>query len=263
MKPRPASVDGWLEALFARHLRELTHPEVSRALKALTRDYVQRRGRIRGDAFAGRGKRAAFCLYYGPRHFVMVREVLRALKPGPCKAEIVDLGCGTGVASAAWALEHPGLVVGVDTADWALAEARQSWRELGVRGGALRCTLDRFRWPPPPRRIVAAFALNELAPALRARLLQRMLDHAAAGGQALVVEPLATRITPWWSAAALSVQEAGGRVNEWHLSAALPQPVALLGKSAGLNPRELGARTLWLDGTSGGIAPVRLPVEEE
>ena len=75
----PDPFENWIEKLFERWLGELTHQEIARALKALTRDYVQRRTRLRGKALDGRGKQAAFALYYAPRHFVIVREVLKAL----------------------------------------------------------------------------------------------------------------------------------------------------------------------------------------
>jgi methylase of polypeptide subunit release factors len=43
--------------------------------------------------------------YLGPLHFLTVREVVRALRAAdPAPARVVDLGCGTGAAGAAWAL---------------------------------------------------------------------------------------------------------------------------------------------------------------
>ena len=36
-----------------------------------------------GAAFDGAGKRAAFALYYGPMHFLLVREIVRGLCPSP------------------------------------------------------------------------------------------------------------------------------------------------------------------------------------
>ena len=66
--------------LEARHLAELTFAEVRRALQALSSLYVERRERLaEGAAFDGAGKRAAFALYYGPMHFLLVREIVRAL----------------------------------------------------------------------------------------------------------------------------------------------------------------------------------------
>ena len=58
-----AGVEGWLQQLEARHLQELTFPEVRRALQALSALYVGGRGKLAdGAALEGRGKRAAFAL---------------------------------------------------------------------------------------------------------------------------------------------------------------------------------------------------------
>lgn len=250
MKPDP--FEHWVEALLARHLTELTLREVGRALKQLTQDYVQQRHRLAGDAFEGRGKRAAFALYYGTRHFLLVREVLRRLEAAPvANAGIVDLGCGTGVAGAAWALHmaKPPRLLGCDVNAWALDEARHTYRDLGLRGGALRSDIARLRWPQSPQCVVAAFTVNELTEAERARLQARLLHESAAGGQVLILEPLARPITKaWWDDWATVFKKAGGRADEWHFDLPLPERIHVLGKAAGLNPRELGARTLWLTG---------------
>ena len=130
----PDPFDIWIAKLFDRWLSELTHQEVARALKVLSRDYVQRRTRLRGKALEGRGKQAAFALYYAPRHFVIVREALKALTTDS-PSEIIDLGCGSGVAGAAWALHCGGNVVGVELEPDVLREAAFTFKDLGVRGG--------------------------------------------------------------------------------------------------------------------------------
>ncbi len=266
MKREPAKpnlddpFEAWVEALYTRHLKGLTHAEVSRALKALTQDYVQRRHRLHGKALDGRGKQAAFALYYGPRHFVVVREVLRALGPsaldfGKAKLPtIVDLGCGTGVGGAAWAMEAQAAgvrasVIGVDLQPELLVEAVRTWRELGLRGGTLKCHLDQYRWPPPPVAVLAAFTLNELDDPDRERLWAHLTRQAEGGSHVLILEPLATGITPWWQEWARRVTDAGGRADEWHLETKLAERVRTMGKSAGLRPEKLGARTLYWGGT--------------
>ncbi|MBX3474147.1 MAG: class I SAM-dependent methyltransferase [Planctomycetes bacterium] len=247
-----SAYDAWVEALLARHLKELTLREVGRALKQLTQDYVQQRDRLKGDAFEGRGKRAAFAMYYGTRHFLLVREVLRRLQAPatPAAGGILDLGCGTGVAGAAWALHFDGKppnILGCDVHPWAVDEARHTFRDLGLRGGALRTDVARLRWPKGPLCIVAAFTANELSDVDRGKLRARLLQEAAAGGQVLILEPLARPITKaWWDDWAAVFKKAGGRADEWHFDLPLPERIHVLGKAAGLNPRELGARTLWL-----------------
>jgi SAM-dependent methyltransferase len=251
--PGRAAFERWVESLFARHRAELTWSEIARALAALSQDYVQRRHRVQsGRALAGRGKRAASSLYYAPRHFLLVQEVLRRVdgteRP---PARILDLGCGIGVAGAAWsavwAAAAPA-VLGVDSSAWALAEARLTYRSLGVPGRTVRSPLERLRWPMEPAGIVAAFTVNELDTRTRARALPRILDHVRRGGAGLIIEPLAVPITPWWDEWAQEFVARGGRADVWHLDLELPEPVVRLGRSAGLDPSELGGRSLWLRG---------------
>jgi SAM-dependent methyltransferase len=243
------SFDVWIDRLFERWTADLTHQEIARALKALTRDYVQRRTRLRGKALDGRGKQAAFALYYAPRHFLIVREVLKALAfGGDSPLTVIDLGCGTGVAGAAWASMAGASVIGVDLNPDVLREAVFTWRDIGVRGGVVKCALAKYRWPNPPVGIVAAFTINELDEQDREKLWKQLAHQAEGGSRVLVIEPLATRITPWWQEWTGRVEALGGRADEWHFEVELPERVSLLGKSAGLNPSELGARTLWLAG---------------
>jgi len=241
----------WLAALEARHRANLSFAEVRRGLQALSSLYVERRGRIAsGAAFDGAGKRAAFALYHGPMHFLVVREVVRALSAAePAPSRILDLGCGTGAAGAAWALEarpRP-LVEGVDRSGWAADEARWTLRALGLRGRAHAGDLDRALLPGRGGAVMAAFAANELEQAPRQRLLVRLLDAGRAGARVLVVEPVSKRIAPWWHEWATAFAAAGGREDEWRFPAALPEALALLGRAAGLDHhRELLARSLWI-----------------
>ncbi|HMC56134.1 MAG TPA: hypothetical protein VKH19_13220, partial [Gemmatimonadaceae bacterium] len=63
----------WIAALEARHLAALTFSQVSRALRALSSTYVERRQKLAGGAaLSGAGKRAAFALFYGPLHHMLV-----------------------------------------------------------------------------------------------------------------------------------------------------------------------------------------------
>ena len=125
----PDPLDSFHAALEARHLSELTFAEVRHALQALSSLYVERRERMaEGAVFDGAGKRAAFALYYGPMHFLLVREIVRGLALRAPR-RILDLGCGTGTAGAAWALEGEprARVEAVDRSGWAVAEARWTW----------------------------------------------------------------------------------------------------------------------------------------
>lgn len=217
---------------------------------------MERRGRLgEGAALEGAGKRAAFALYYGPLHFLLTREVVRALGAAlPPNARVLDLGCGTGVAGAGWALESGGrpVVEGVDRSGWAVEEARWTLGRLGLRGEIRKGDAARARMPAPPAGVVAAFAVNEVADADREALLARLLDAGGRGTRVLVLEPLARRALPWWDAWAAAVTAAGGRADEWRFAVDLPDTLARLDRAAGLDHRRLGGRTLWLPG---GAAP--------
>jgi hypothetical protein len=243
-----------MAALEARHLARLTFPEVRRALVALSSLYVERRGRLgAGAALEGDGKRAAFALYYGPLHFLLVREIVRGLGPAlEAPRHILDLGCGIGTSGAAWALEKapPAPVEGVDVSGWAVAETRWTLRLLGIPGGATRGDAATAGRVDSRCGLIAAFTANELADPARERLLARMLEAAAAGAPVLVVEPISRRVSPWWPAWRAAFSAAGGREDEWRFRPRLPPSLALLAKAAGLDARELTGRSLSVSGAA-------------
>ena len=241
----------WIAALDERHLADLTLPEVGRALRALSSCYVERRSRLaEGAALEGAGKRAAFALFYAPVHFQATAHIVDRLAAGDV-AEIVDLGCGTGAAGAAWALtaRNEARVSGFDRSAWAVAEANWSYQQLEVRGRATRLDLTRVQLRPRPGLgILAAYAINELTDPARVAVLPRLIDAGQRGASVLVVEPIARRLAPWWNTWESAFTAAGGRADEWRLPASLPPRQRQLAKSAGLNPQELTARTLFLAG---------------
>src|SRR5689334_7260093 len=110
--------DQWIAALEARHLADLRFADVSRSLRAVSSAYVERRGRIaEGAVLSGAGKRAAFALFYGPLHFLLVRHIATAVpRRAGLPSTLVDIGCGTGAAGAACAdaLGTRPAVLGVD-----------------------------------------------------------------------------------------------------------------------------------------------------
>lgn len=257
----------WLALAEQRHLADLTRPELGRALRALSSCYVDRRGKLgSGHALEGRGKRAAFALYYAPLHFLTVLEIARATgptrpafgfgaaSPDPTKpgrtgrAVVFDLGCGTGAAGAAWALATGAQVRGSDVNPWAVAEAEWTYRTLGVGGTARRGNVSDLRLPSQRSTVLAAFVVNELPTPDRAAALERLVDAARNGHQVVVVEPIAKRVTPWWGEWERAFLPAGGRVQEWRFRVELPPLLRDLDKSAGLDHRELTARTLMATG---------------
>lgn len=244
-----AHLDRWFSALQERHLAELEWPEVTRALRALSSAYVQRRKRLpAGAALDGRGKRAAFALFYGPLHFAAVWSVIDALRSDGSNLgfspSVIDAGCGTGAGGAAWALATGSApkVLGLDVHPWAVTEAAWTYRFFGIDGRAARGDLATAR-PDPLAGIVAAYTLNELDEAAR----QKVLAQALSGGrEVLVIEPIARGITPWWDAVAKDVIARGGRSDDWKLPLDMPERWRLLDRAAGFRRDHLSARTLFL-----------------
>jgi hypothetical protein len=242
-------VERWLQALVERHLAQLTPTEVARALRALSSCYVERRAKLAtGAALDSAGKRAAFALFYGPLHYLIVREIVRAVGPAIAAVrEITDLGCGTGAAGAAGGVEWAARVRGIDRHPWAVDEANRTYRELNLNGRASRGDVARARIRGTSRTgILAAYTVNELSPDARAGLLTQLLDAHARGARVLIVEPIARRTTPWWDSWRRAFEESGGQADEWRFPANLPPRQRSLARAAGLDPRELTARTLMI-----------------
>ncbi len=239
----------WFEALEKRHLANLNFAEVRRAVQALSSLYVERRGRLdQASPFSGAGKRSAFSLFFGPLHFLLVREIVRALGARVKRnVAILDLGCGTGVAGAAWALElgKELKIVAVDRNPWVLQECRWTYEQFGLRGTTKALELSTVRIPAQTA-IIAAFTINELAPAARDGFHNEFLKAARCGAPVLVIEPIARHLTSWWDDWTRGFTAAGGRADEWRFRVALPERLALMDRAAGLDHRELTARSLWL-----------------
>ena len=210
---RAAGLDAWIADLESRHLRDMTTAEVARALRALSSTYVERRARLSGrGAFDTAGKRAAYALYYAPRRFLMTAHVLGQLdgRAGPLR--VIDLGCGTGAAGAAWVYHAgPGASVhGLDTHPWALEEARATYRAMRIEGVARRGSVADAAWRGAERRrgharavpagVILSYVANELDDERRRTLQQQLLDAAAAGTRVLVMEPISRKTSPWWPA---------------------------------------------------------------
>ena len=163
---------------------------------------------------------------------------------------LVDLGCGTGAAGAGWAAgcRTPPSIVGIDRHPWALGEAAETYRAFGFPARTRQGDVAGIQLPRSPAALLAAFTVNELADDARDRLLHRLIARATDGDRVLIVEPLAGFVAPWWNDWRQAFQAAGGRDDEWRFRVELPAIVAKLDRAAGLNHRELKARSLWLPG---------------
>lgn len=246
-----AALQNWLADLEKRHLSDLTFAEVSRALRALSSAYVERRETLAcGSALNGAGKRAAFALFYGPLHFLLLDAIARALQiAGAGTDAVVDLGCGTGAAGAALATATAAArVIGIDRSQWALDEARSTYRQFGLKSILRRGDVTMRRPPADRATIVAAYVLNEIPDKQREDLLSQLVARAGPGDRVLIVEPIAVSVAPWWARWEEKVRAAGGRADVWRFPAELPAIVAKLDRAAGLDHRELTGRTFWLDG---------------
>jgi SAM-dependent methyltransferase len=222
---------------------------VARALRALSSTYVERRHKLaEGAALGSAGKRAAFALFYAPLHFLLINHIVRRL-PGATDdlSTVTDLGCGTGASGAAWAAacDRPPRVVGIDRNSWALGEAAATYRAFGL---AAKTRKAEAQHEMGGDAILAAFTVNELPDAPRETLLPKLLDCGGRGGRVLVVEPIAGGVARWWSGWRREFEQVGGRADEWRFRAELPPIVAKLDRAAGLDHRELTARSLWIGG---------------
>jgi SAM-dependent methyltransferase len=241
-----------MSALEARHGREFRTREIGRAVRALSARYVERRESLAScTALTSDGKRAAFSLFYAPLHWLVVDRIARELAaPLPRPDRIVDLGCGTGSAGAAWAdtYQDPPRLEGFDRSDWAIAEASWTYRVVGLAGSARRADAVRVRLPRGGSAVVAAYLVNELSAPSRRQLLDRLLHGDGEGRTTLIVEPIARKLTPWWDEWRARVESSGGRVDEWRFEPDLPERLEAIGRSAGLETRELTAKSLFIPG---------------
>jgi predicted RNA methylase len=244
-----ASFDHYLAALEARHLADLRFSEVTRALRALSSAYVERRESALADhkALDGAGKRAAFALYYGPLHFLLIQHIVREIGVTFDPGVVVDLGCGTGVAGAAIALRasvdhEPLRVLGIDTHPWTLDEARFTYKSFGLTSDVRRAHAAKTRFPSDTSVIVAAFVVNELNDKDRGVLLEELKKSRK---HVLIVEPISQRISPWWDQWSAEFTKMGGRADVWKARVDMPPLVKRLAKAAGLRPDMLTARSLF------------------
>jgi hypothetical protein len=241
----------WLAALEQRHMANLTRSELTRALRALSSVYVERRDKLPGGAaLDSAGKRAAFALFYGPIHFLTIDAVVRALGANkPPLDAIIDVGCGTGVGGAAWALacERAPRVRGIDRSAWAVAESNWTYKHFGLKARATTGDAIRDLRAPnaPDSPLLFAYAINELPDPRRAALLEKLAAAARTPASFLIVESIARRDKPWWPAWADRLRGEGARADEWRFPANLPSALAQSARSAGLDPRELTARTIY------------------
>ena len=241
--------DRWLEELQQRHLADHEISDITPALRALSSSYVQRRGRLadRGG-FDSAGKRAAYALYYNPLHFLTVSLIVDALGEAARRfSTLLDLGCGAGAAGAAWGSHaNATTVVGVDSHPWAIREAALTYRTFGLEPRLHRRPAARLAIPRSVEAIVAGWAINELDDPSRDAVGEKLLAASRLGVSVLIVEPIASRVSPWWDDWARAFTAVDARVDEWRFHVELPDLLRRLDRAAGLRHDELKAQSLYV-----------------
>jgi hypothetical protein len=252
-----AVVEAWIRALIDRHTATLRRPEFLKAVRALSVRYVERRHRLSEQApLDSAGKRAAFAGFYAPLHFLVAQAVVAAWDAAALNPRrLIDLGCGTGVASAAWAIacaEQPA-ILGVDRDSWALREAAWNWRQLGVAGRTRRGNLvDVAEVLAKDRRLrdgsalVLAWSVNEIDDRGRRRLLPALRTLGSRAVPSLVIEPIARAASPWWDEWTSAAIALGGQVTERRVDSSWPTPLATIDADAGFRREGFAVRALWL-----------------
>ena len=261
----------FIAALLERHAAPLRRSEFLKAIRALSARYVERRATLADRSpLDSAGKRAAFAAYYAPLHYLTVGHILDALGSRALD-RVVDLGCGTGVAGAAWAVKCPSAtLLGVDRSGWAVEEAAWTYRTLGLSGRATRGDLVRateslagpkpgpayVRQPGPAYErqgrpaylratgVILAWSSNELEAPARSRLLSTLVELGRSGASILIVEPISRRAAPWFDDWAAVITKAGGRQDDWRFDEPRPPSLSRIDIEVGFDRAELTARSL-------------------
>ncbi len=246
-----AALSRWLEGALSRHAA-LSWSELRQGVRALSARYVERRpaGGAPPDALGSPAKRAAFATYYAALHWLAARHVVEERAAAFAGVRrVLDLGAGTGAAGAAvasaLAARRPE-VVAFERSSWALAEARRTYAAFGIRAklrrGALPAGLPALG---PGDLALAGWFLNECEKDAREAVFVWLGRGLDAGAQLLVLEPLASRVVPWWDEFEARFAARGVCCEIARTFAELPEWVAKMDTAAGLDHRELGVRVAW------------------
>jgi len=174
----------------------------------------------------------------------------------------------------------PGLkVIGVDRSGFALDEAAGTYRAFGLRGetqrvvlgegeprsqAVIRIGIGAGEKGAPSRRggrpgsrgirgddaVLLAYTLNEIGDASRERLLHEIMAGGATSRPLVILEPVARKISPWWSRWERALGEEALSVHSLELRKRieLPSWIAGMDSAAGLDHRELTAHVLGVIG---------------
>jgi SAM-dependent methyltransferase len=241
-----------VDAAHARWARGLEFRELRRGAQAVSDVYVHKRksGAIAQRAADGRGKRAAFIVYYGGLHLLLVQHWMEQ-RPAPIVERVLDHGCGPGVVGAAAARWCGGArLTASDRVGRHLEVASWTGRHFGLKVQTRKQNLPgAIGIPSVPSLLIFGWVLNELSDPERQSSIERMARAIRAGSGALVFAPLSLRASPWWPDLARSLRRvrADGLIEEeYRFQPDRPRLIADLDRATRLNHQSLGARVLYV-----------------
>ena len=164
--------------------------------------------------------------------------------------EVLDVGCGTGTCRRGLGAarrqrgdpRHRSASVGGGRSELDLPATRVSGRASSATPAAAPLRAS------PDTAAIVAYAANEIGDDGRDGPARELVAAQGRGAAVLVIEPIARRAMPWWPRWESRVVNAGGRADEWRFPFTLPPRQQSLAHAAGLDPRELTARSLYLPG---------------
>lgn len=240
-----------MEAAHTRWASDLTFRELRRGVQAVSDLYVHKRKThaLSDRAADGRGKRAAFIVYYGGLHLILL-QAWTAERPAPAAERVWDLGCGPGVVGAtiarwsdARALEASDrLGSHLEVAAWT---ARRLKVKARTRKAALPGVVRQLRGPGI---LCLGWVLNELSDPHREATVAALLGRLRAGAGLVVFSPLSLRASPWWPQLVRQVRSVRPEVDvdEFRIQADRPPLIADLDRASRLDHSSLGARSLYV-----------------
>jgi len=214
----------WIARLEARHLAELTFPEVSRALRALSSTYVERRQKLaEGAALSGAGKRAAFALFYGPIITCWSAHTCeRCLTPTGAVSTVSTLAAALEPQDAAWAsaCKQSPHIVGIDRHPWHTRRGRRDVSRVRLTASTRQGDVATASLPKGSYRAPCGVTLNEMSE-LRATRVDAARRSRQQGDRVLIVEPIAGSSRDGGTLARRR-RSSRGRADEWRVRADLP-----------------------------------------
>ena len=250
--PSTTDVAEWVEAAHARWAQGLQFRELRKGAQAVSNVYVHKRaaGGLAERAVDGRGKRAAFVVYYGGLHLMLVQDWMDQ-HPAPMVDRVFDFGCGPGVVGAAAARWCGGVrLVSSDRVGRHLEVAAWTARHFGLSARTSKASL-----PSALERVSGAalvtlgWVLNELSPQDRKATFDALVRLVRKGAGVLVFAPLSLRASPWWPSLTQSLQQARGVAileGEHRFAPQRPQLIADLDRATRLNHATMGARVMFV-----------------